>query len=429
MKRSIYLELVFIMMTIIIFTVAIPFIVFQNCMNKTVDDYQQGEIIKHAKNSIDILKEYNLPPEALINLVDFNFISAEIKKDISSLNLSEKNWRQLEENNIAILRDDRAKQITAVINYKEHFIVTQLDIPPLNKNVRRLGYLFIGNSMLLGFFMVLIVGRYSTRVYRNLKIATKKIAAGDFTQRLPTRTHPDELASMIDSFNEMAMQLQSIEMLRSGFISDVSHQFKTPLTAIEGFAKLLEHTEDPKVRKECIDVITSESRRLSQLTDNILMLNRLDNGTFSLQIGPVHIDEQIRLALALNESKWCAKNIVTNVQLDEFIYNGNDGLLSQVWLNLIDNAIKFSPQNGTISVSVKRHANGHGSVTVNNSGDPIPPEKLSHIFEKFFRAECSGTTEGNGLGLSIVQRVIQLHHGSVKVASDIETGTTFTVIL
>lgn len=429
MKRSIYLELVLMMTVIIFFTIAIPSIVLQNRTDFVIENYLQAEVIDHAKNSISIIEDYDLPPTAFLKMVDFNFIHAEIREDITSLNLSKENWQQLRDEQITLLRDRNPNRFTVVANYETCYMVMHWDASPLSKTVKRLGFFFIGCSLLLGFTTILIAGRYATKIYRDLRSATQKIAGGDFTQMLPVRRHPEELASLIDSFNKMTVQLQSIEMLRSSFISDVSHQFKTPLTVIEGFAGLLKHTGDESVRIECAEAISSEVHRLSQLTDSILLLNRLDNGTFSLQMAPVSIDEQIRLALALNEAKWSAKNLDIHVRLEKFTANGNDALLSQVWMNLIDNAIKFSPPNGSISVTLKKVVPNHCSVSVNNGGIPIPRKKLLHIFEKFFRADSSGITEGSGLGLSIVQRVVQLHHGSVEVTSDAETGTTFTVFL
>ncbi len=429
MKRSIYLELVLMMTVIIFFTIAIPSVVLQIKTDFAIENYLQTEVIDHAKNSISIMEDYNLPPAAFLKMVDFDFIYTEIRADISSLNLGKENWRQLRDEQITLLQDRNPTRFTAVASYGTDYMVMRWDAAPLSKTVKRLGSFFIGCSLLLGFATTLIAGRYATKVYRDLRFATQKIAAGDFTQMLPERRHPEELVSLIDSFNKMTVQLQSIEMLRSSFISDVSHQFKTPLTVIEGFAGLLEHTGDESVRIECAEAISCEVHRLSQLTDSILLLNRLDNGTFPLQMAPVSIDEQIRLALALNEANWSAKNLDIHVRLEKFTVNGNDALLSQVWINLIDNAIKFSPPNGSILITLKKIVPNHCSVSVSNGGTPIPREKLSHIFEKFFRADSSGTTEGSGLGLSIVQRVVQLHHGSAEVTSDAETGTTFTVFL
>lgn len=429
MKRSVYLELVLAMTIIVFFSISIPFIVVQNSIDVIVKNYLQNQIVSNAKNIINTLEQYNLPPGTLAELVNFDHITTETRSDLSFLSLSEENKRQLATDHVTLLYNNKPSAIIAIAHYEDHYVLIQWNTSPLARRLKLLGYLSTICSLALGFVIILIFGRIFTKVIRDLKSATQKVAAGDFTQRLPVRKYSDELASLVDSFNTMTEQLQSVEMLRSGFVSDVSHQFKTPLTAIEGFAKLLEHTDDDAVRKECADVISSESRRLSELTDNILMLNRLDKGTFSLKTEPIHVDEQIRLALALNEAKWVAKNITMLVVLDEFIMDGNDTLLAQVWMNLIDNAIKFSPENGCISVALKKLGSKHCSVSIHNAGQPISKETLSHIFEKFFRADVSRTTDGNGLGLSIVQKVLQLHSGTIKVESDKESGTIFEVFL
>lgn len=429
MKRSIYLELVLAVTIIVFFSISIPFIAFQNSIDIIVKNYLQDQIVTNVKNTINTLEKYNLPPETLAELVDFDHISTDIRKDLSALALNDESRKQLAADHVTLLYNSKQSSITAVAHYENHYILIQWDSSSLAHRLKLLGSLSTCCSFVLGFLIILIFGRIFTKVIRDLRTATQKVAAGDFTQRLPVRKYSDELSSLIDSFNKMTKQLQSVEMLRSGFISDVSHQFKTPLTAIEGFARLLEHTDDEAVRKECADVINCESRRLSQLTDNILMLNRLDKGTFSLKMEPIHIDEQIRLALALNETNWTEKDLTMNVHLEESIIKGNDALLSQVWMNLIDNAIKFSPKSGCVSVILKKIETNHCSVSIHNGGQPISKEKLSHIFEKFFRADASETTDGNGLGLSIVQKVVQLHSGTIQVESSEKAGTTFTVFL
>ena len=429
MKRSIYLELVLAFTIIVFFSISIPFIIFQNSIDTIVKNYLQDQIVTNVKNTINTLEKYNLPPETLAELVDFDHISTDIRKDLSSLSLSAKNIKQLDTDHVTLLYNSKQNLVTAVADYENHYILIQWNTSSLARSLKQLGKISTGCSMLLGILIILIFGRIYTKVIRDLRTATQKVTAGDFTQQLPIHNYSDELVSLINSFNKMTKQLQSVEMLRSGFISDVSHQFKTPLTAIEGFARLLEHTKDDNVRKECADVISCETNRLSQLTDNILMLNRLNKDTDVLNMQPIRIDEQIRHALALNETNWTDKNLTMNVQLNEVILNGNASLLSQVWMNLIDNAIKFTPQNGCVTVILQADEPNHCTVSVQNDGEPIPNENLAHIFEKFYRADSTGTTQGNGLGLSIVQKVVQLHSGKIQVESNEECGTTFTVFL
>lgn len=263
MKRSIYLELVLAFTIIVFFSISIPFMIFQNSIDTIVKNYLQDQIVTNVKNTINTLEKYNLPPETLAELVDFDHISTDIRKDLSSLSLSSQNKNQLETDHVTLLYNSKQNLVTAVAHYENHYILIQWNTSSLARSLKQLGKISTGCSMLLGILIILIFGRIYTKVIRDLRTATQKVTAGDFTQQLPIRNYSDELVSLINSFNKMTKQLQSVEMLRSGFISDVSHQFKTPLTAIEGFARLLEHTKDDNVRKECADVISCETNRLA----------------------------------------------------------------------------------------------------------------------------------------------------------------------
>ena len=254
------------------------------------------------------------------------------------------------------------------------------------------------------------------------------MAAGDFTVRIPAPKRMDEIGSLIESFNTMTRELGSVEMLRSNFVSDISHEFKTPLTAIEGYAKLLEGDCSPEERREYVGTITDETRRLSVLVANILMINRLDKGNIPSERHPVRIDEQIRHALALCEAGWTGKNLELDLELDEIYFAGYESLLMQVWANLIDNAVKFSPDGGRISLAL--HQKGERVVfVICNDGDNIPEESRPHLFEQFYKADPSRGGEGNGLGLSIVKRVAELHGGEVSVENLPGSGVRFTIFL
>ena len=238
----------------------------------------------------------------------------------------------------------------------------------------------------------------------------------------------DEIGSLIESFNTMTRELGSVEMLRSNFISDISHEFKTPLTAIEGYAKLLEGDCSPEERREYVGTITDETRRLSVLVANILMINRLDKGNIPSERHPVRIDEQIRHALALCEAGWTGKNLELDLELDEIYFAGYESLLMQVWANLIDNAVKFSPDGGRISLALHQKG-GRVVFVICNDGDNIPEESRPHLFEQFYKADLSRGGEGNGLGLSIVKRVAELHGGEVSVENLPGSGVRFTIFL
>ena len=226
----------------------------------------------------------------------------------------------------------------------------------------------------------------------------------------------------------MAEDLENTEMLRSDFINNFSHEFKTPIVSISGFAKLLKHgdlTEEQKA--EYIGIIAEESSRLASMATNVLNLTKVENQTILTGQTTFNLSEQIRGCILLLESKWSAKNIEFHIDFDEYDVYANEEMLKQVWINLIDNAVKFSPDYGIVSVGISEN-NGLITVSVTNSGTDIPTESIDRIFNKFYQADESHSSEGNGIGLAIVKQAVKLHGGTV--AADSRKGrTTFTVML
>jgi signal transduction histidine kinase len=252
-----------------------------------------------------------------------------------------------------------------------------------------------------------------------------RLASGDFRARLeidsPLAKHP-AFKEVTDSFNKMAQELESTEMLRSDFINNFSHEFKTPIVSIVGFAKLLKRgnlTEEE--RAEYIDIIEEESMHLSGMATNVLNLTKFENQTILTDVTEFNLSEQLRNSILSLEGKWEKKNIDFNLNFGEHKISGNKDMLKHVWLNLLDNAIKFSPEGGTIEVNVEDQG-GTYAVSILNCGMEIPPEQQSKIFKKFYQADESHASEGNGIGLALVKNVTDLHGGTVSVHS--ESGTT-----
>lgn len=258
-----------------------------------------------------------------------------------------------------------------------------------------------------------------------------RLAAGDFSARLhygkPLGSHPS-VAEAAESFNKMASELENTEMLRSDFINNFSHEFKTPIVSIAGFAKLLKRgnlTEEQKM--EYIDIIEEESMRLAAMATHVLDLTKVENQTILTDISQYNLSEQIRSSVLLLEEKWAKKDLDFELEFDEYTVHANEELLKQVWINLLDNAIKFSPYGGAVRVSIAESKDAL-QVSVSNSGDDISEENQKKIFRKFYQADESHAAEGNGIGLAIVKRVAQLHGGDVTVKSGGGT-VTFTVTL
>ena len=259
--------------------------------------------------------------------------------------------------------------------------------------------------------------------------AMRKVAGGDFSVRLDCTSKIRDVREVYGSFNTMVKELGNTETLQTDFVSNVSHEFKTPINAIEGYASLLQDSQLTDEQKNAyINKIIFNTRRLSDLVGNILLLSKVNNQTISLKASTFRLDEQVRQSILALESKWEKKEIEFDIDLDEIEYTGYENLLSHVWLNLIDNAVKFSPQNGQIRIRLKQLA---GSVTFSiwDNGLPIPEADIDRIFNKFYQGDNSHASEGNGLGLALVRKIVAAAHGTINVTSSEDAGTEFVVAL
>ena len=286
-------------------------------------------------------------------------------------------------------------------------------------------------SLIIGSATAFLAAKFPLKPINRIISRMNRLASGDFSTRLeygkPISDHP-AFRAMSDSFNKMAAELQNTEMLRSDFINNFSHEFKTPIVSIAGFAKLLRRgnlAEDQ--RDEYLTIIEEESMRLSYMATNVLNMTKVENQTILTDVKEYNLSEQIRACLLLLEPKWSKKNLDLNVEFGEYPICANEELLKQVWINLIDNAVKFTPNGGTVDIRMTE-AKENLHITIANTGSEIPPEKLGKIWGKFYQADESHSSEGNGIGLAIVKKVTELHGGEVTVKSG-NGITSFTVVL
>lgn len=284
-------------------------------------------------------------------------------------------------------------------------------------------------SSFVGTVISSVVSYHLLRPLRELIAATKTVATGDFSVRLNAENQIGEMAELIESFNVMTEDLSGIEMFRSDFINIFSHEFKTPIVSIRGFAKQLRNENlTEQERREYIDIIISESERLTNLSSNILLLSKLENQTILSEQCEFSLDEQIRSDILLLEKQWTSKNIEVLPDLDEVSYCGNAEVLSQLWVNLLSNAIKFTPEGGQIEVRLTRDSDWI-KVIVRDNGIGMSKETLEHVFEKFYQGDRSHATQGNGLGLPLVKRILELCNGTLSIESEKGNGTTVYVSL
>jgi two-component system, OmpR family, phosphate regulon sensor histidine kinase PhoR len=269
-------------------------------------------------------------------------------------------------------------------------------------------------------------------MFRPINDAIERIAKGDFSARVDERFREnDVVGKLAKSVNTMAMELNQIEAMRQEFISNVSHEIQSPLTSIRGFARALQNEQlSPAERSHYLTIIETESMRLSKLSDNLLALAALDSEHRIFEPKTYRLDRQIRNVILACEPQWTDKAIDMEVALEEVAITADEDLLSQVWINLIHNSIKFTPSGGSVRVDLCPQA-GKVAFKISDTGIGIAEEDRAHVFERFFKADPSRERAkgGSGLGLAIAQKIVDLHHGTIGVESVLGMGTTFTVCL
>lgn len=291
----------------------------------------------------------------------------------------------------------------------------------------------VASSIIIGSLLSFIIGGIILKPLSELIEATKRVSEGDYTARVEMgwgeRHTIKELSALIQRFNEMAKELRNTELFRKDFISSFSHEFKTPLASIRGFARqLYEGGLTPEQQREFSKIILDETEYLSALSANTLLLTSLENCDIVSEKKSFSLDEQLRGCMLRLEPQWSEKNIEIDMeQMEDISLYWNEQLLAHVWNNLFDNAVKFTDEGGCIRVSCTRE-NGGIVVTVSDNGCGISPQALPHIFDKFYQEDSSHATKGNGLGLPLAKRIVELYGGTIS-AQSAEKGAVFVVRL
>ena len=283
--------------------------------------------------------------------------------------------------------------------------------------------------VLLGFWVSYYIMNMIFRPIEKLSQASIEVAKGNYNVQVTYHGAEEEIQIAVDNFNRMVEELRSVEMMRNDFISNVSHEFKTPLTSIMGYVTLLQDSElTEKEREEYIQMAFFNIEKLNDLTTDILQLSRLENQNQKPQKESYRLDEQIRQSILLMEQKWNAKKLNLEIDLQEIKYEGYRSLLSMVWTNLIGNAIKYSNEGGSIHISL-HPTQSRIQFRVKDNGIGMDQTTMNHIFEKFYQGDTSRQDQGNGLGLALCYKIISLSEGYIFVNSSPGKGSTFTVEL
>ena len=286
---------------------------------------------------------------------------------------------------------------------------------------------------IISLIIALIASKFlSIHFFTPIKIfieAMRKVSEGDFSAKIKTKSTSPEIKELFDGFNMMTDELESTEILQTDFVSNVSHEFKTPINAIEGYATLLQSTENiDEVENEYIEKILFNTHRLSSLVSNILLLSKIENQSIQTHRENFSLDEQIRETIVALEQGWTEKDIYLDVELENIDYFGTEAMMYHIWSNIIGNAIKFSPVGGNIKIKLFKE-DEHIIFTVDDEGPGLSEQTQKHLFDKFYQEDSSHKQDGNGLGLALVKKLVTMSDGEVFAENITEGGCRFTVKL
>lgn len=283
--------------------------------------------------------------------------------------------------------------------------------------------------LFIGVLVTSLLSKFFFDPIKKLRQAMDRVAEGDFSVRLEEKSSSKEIMEIYTGFNLMTHELSVTEILQTDFVSNVSHELKTPINAIEGYSTLLQDSENlSEDQQEYVEKILFNTRRLSSLAGSILLLSKLENQQIPTNQTDYRLDEQIRQSIVALEGAWVSKDIELDVEMDAVSYLGNEPMMRHVWDNLIGNAIKFSPAGSLITIRLQKERQ-ELVFTVEDQGPGLTEEAQKHLFDKFYQADSSHRQEGNGLGLALVKRILTIEKGQVTAQNLPEGGCRFTVKL
>lgn len=287
-------------------------------------------------------------------------------------------------------------------------------------------------SLILGTFFAVLFFRRSVDLADDLKGALKRISKGDYSVRIENKSSNKDglISDVIENFNKMVEELNSVAILRNDFISNFSHEFKTPIVSIKGYAELIKDGKNltEKQKQEYLQIIIDESKRLSNLATSTLLMSKLDSQTTLQETEIFSVNEQIKQCVLILDNELKAKNLEVKIKLGKMRVNASMDMLQQVWINILTNAIKYTKEGGQIKISSTQMEKEY-VVSISDNGIGMNEETLKHIFDKYYQGDNSHSTSGNGLGLSIAKRIVELSGGKIVVNSVEGKGTTFSIRL
>ena len=444
-KRSLYIRIVATFISVVIISLFTSYLIASFFFHEEVIfDEEVSKIASGVVEIIHLTDPENLPE--LVEALQTYYFNILIVTEEGHLLFGEQLPLVITENDVAFVLGSE-EQAPVILPYGNREATRLVGVPiqfsnePLAlfihlnyedemRTIKRVTTFSLVLVLLVGSLLIVLASRHLVNPIKKLTYAAKEMAKGNFTVRLKSK-NKDEVGELISSFNHMASEVEKIDKMREDFVSSVSHEIQSPLTSIKGFTKAIRDEVVPKQnQKEYLDIIYQETERLSRLSENLLRLASLDSEHHPYNPEQYKLDEQIRRVVLATEPLWTSKSLHVSLKLAEVRVVADQDLLEQVWLNLITNAIKHSPPNGTIDIELKERKN-EVSITIKDSGKGIPRESIPYLFDRFYKVDKarSSSIEGNGLGLSIVKKILLLHHFTIEVISEEGVGSIFTVTL
>lgn len=382
-----------------------------------------------AASILELNQKTELSIKEIINITSTPMYEVCIIENIDLREITKEELEKIHNKEIVFLNHSRLYRPTIILKIDNSFV--QISLHSHNnifKIVASRVWITLFFYVVIGTLLIVLLAKSVVKPILRLTDATQEVAKGNFDIQVKYKSN-DEIGQLTENFNKMTRELKNIEYLRKDFITNVSHELKTPIASIHGFAKLIQKGNLLEADKqEYANIIVEETTRLSNLSSNMLKLSKLENQEIGNKKNIFYLDEQIRRSILLLEYEWRNKNIEFDIELDKVKYLGDEELLQQVWINLLGNAIKFSNYNSIIKVELEIRGE-NVIVKIKDQGLGMNENTKIRIFEKFYQGDEAHSSEGNGLGLPLVKRIIDLNHGNIQVESKINEGTTFIIKL
>ena len=378
---------------------------------------------------LELSENTNLTSSQIVKMVQSSMYDITLLDNIEELNLASDEFNKLNNKQMVFLYRNRLKNVFTILKLGDSYVKisqpTNNTILAVTASRLWLAGLFY---VVIGALLVSLLAKSVVNPVLQLNKAVQEVAKGNFDIEV-TNQREDEIGQLTKNFNKMTRELKNFEYLRKDFATNVSHEFKTPLASIYGYAKLL---QNPKLTAEesteYTTIIMEEAKRLANLSSNMLKISNLESQEIVDKRSLFSLDEQIRKSILILEPAWSKKNIEFEIELEKVMYLGDEEMLQQVWLNLLDNAIKFTDRAGVITVTLQQKDKAI-EVKVSDNGIGMSADTMKHIFEKFYQGDSNRATEGRGLGLSLVRRILDLYNADIRVESKLHEGSTFTITL